>query len=106
MTIKEDMNNKKYLLDISLEIDAVDLSLSEDNKLVITKEFDGMEIVMNLPSMRKSTAQEFIDGKAEGCGWMPKCNEAEGFWLREKTIDIETGLQLVHDKTAQHFLSH
>ena len=72
MTIKEDkfltsMNNKKYLLDISLEIDAADLSLSEDNKLVITKEFDGMEIVMNLPSMCKSTAQEFIDGKAEGC---------------------------------------
>lgn len=108
MTIKEDMNNKKYLLDISLEIDAADLSLSEDNKLVITKEFDGMEIVMNLPLTRKSTAQEFIDGKTEGCGWMPKCNEAEGFWLREKNIhDIDTGLKLVHDKTAQkHYLPH
>ena len=100
------MNNKKYLLDISLEIDAADLSLGEDNKLVITKEFDGMEIVINLPLMRKNAAQEFIDEKMDACGWMPKCNEAEGFWLREKTIDIETGLQLVHDKTEQYFLPH
>ena len=102
------MNNKKYLLDISLEIDASDISAGEDNKLVITKEFDGRKIVLKLSSMTNNDAQEFIDGKIEGCGWMPKCNEAEGFWLREKNIDdIETGLKLVHDKTAQkYFLPH
>jgi hypothetical protein len=50
--------------------------------------------------------QEFIDGKTEGCGWMPKLNEAEGFWLREKNIDVATGLQLVRDKTEQYFLPH
>ena len=95
-------------MDISLEINASDISAGEDNKLVITKEFDGREIVLKLPSMTNNDAQEFIDGKIEGCGWMPKCNEAEGFWLREKNIDdIDTGLKLVHDKTAQkYFLPH
>ena len=102
------MNNKKYLLDISLEIDASDISATGKPNIVITKEFDGREIVLKLPSMTNNAAQEFIDGKTEGCGWMPKYNEAEGFWLREKNIDdIETGLKLVHDKTAQkYYLPH
>lgn len=103
------MNNKKYLLDISLEIDAADIStLKEDNRVLITKEFDGSEIVLKLPAVSNNTAQEFIDGKAESCGWMPKCNESEGFWLREKNIhDEDTGLKLVHDKTAQkYYLPH
>ena len=101
------MNNKKYLLDLSLEIDAADLSTTDQpDKLVITKEFDNMEIVLKLPMIRSEAVQEVIDGKTEGCGWMPKLNEAEGFWLREKNIDIETGLQLVHDKTEQYFLPH
>ena len=101
------MNNKKYLLDLSLEIDAADLSTTDDpDKLVITKEFDNMEIVLKLPMIRSEAVQEVIDGKMEGCGWMPKCNGAEGFWLREKNIDIATGLQLVYDKTEQYFLPH
>jgi hypothetical protein len=101
------MNKKKYLLDISLEIDAADLSISDEpNKLIITKQFDEREIVIKLPMIRTAAAQEFIDGKAEGCGWMPKLNEAEGFWLREKNINVATGLQLVHDKTEQYFLPH
>jgi len=101
------MNNKKYLLDLSLEIDAADLSTTDDpDKLVITKEVDGVEIVLKLPTISNKNAQELIDGKMESCGWMPKCNEAEGFWLREKNIDIATGLQLVHDKTKQYFLPH
>jgi hypothetical protein len=103
------MNNKKYLLDISLEIDAADIStLKEDSRLLITKQFDGREIVLKLPSMTNNAAQEFIDGRTESCGWMPKCNEAEGFWLREKNICGEdTGLKLVHDKTAQkYYLPH
>lgn len=100
------MNNKKYLLDISLEIDAADISATGEPNIVITKEFHGMEIVLKLPSVSNKDAQEFIEGKMEGCGWMPKLNEAEGFWLREKNIDIQTGLQLVHDKTVQHFLPH
>ena len=103
------MNNKKYLIDISLEIDAADIStLKEDNRVLITKRFDGTEIVLKLPSMTNNAAQEFIEGKVESCGWMPKCNESEGFWLREKNIHNEdTGLKLVHDKTAQkYYLPH
>jgi hypothetical protein len=101
------MNKKKYLLDISLEIDAADFSTNDEpDKLIITKEFDEMEIVIKLPMIRTAAVQEFIDGKTEGCGWMPKLNEAEGFWLREKNIDVATGLQLVHDKTKQYFLPH
>jgi hypothetical protein len=102
------MNKKKYLLDLSLEIDVVDISPGEDNKLVITKEFDGKEIVIKLPLITNKTAKEFIEGEIDGCGWMPKCNEAEGFWLREKNIHNEdTGLKLVHDKTAQkYYLPH
>ena len=101
------MNNKKYLLDLSLEIDAADLSTADEpDKLLITKEFDNMEIVLKLPMIRSEAVQEVIDGKMEGCGWMPKCNEVEGFWLREKNIDIATGLQLVYDKTEQYFLPH
>ena len=101
------MNKKKYLLDISLEIDAADLSTNDEpDKLIITKEFDEMEIVIKLPMIRTAAVQEFIDGKTEGCGWMPKLNEAEGFWLREKNIEVATGLQLVRDKTEQYFLPH
>ena len=103
------MNNKKYLLDLSLEIDAADISpTDESDSLVITKEFDGREIVLKLPVIRTETPQGFIDGKIEGCGWMPKLNESEGFWLREKNVhDIDTGLKLVHDKSAQkYYLPH
>ncbi len=103
------MNNKKYLLDISLEIDAADIStLSKDNRLLVVKEFNGKEIVIKLPLITNKTAKEFIEEEIEGCGWMSKCNEAEGFWLREKNVhDIDTGLKLVHDKTAQkYYLPH
>ena len=82
------------------------INYDEPNKLVITKEVDGVEIVLKLPTISNKNAQELIDGKMESCGWMPKCNEAEGFWLREKNIDIVTGLQLVHDNTKQYFLPH
>jgi hypothetical protein len=103
------MNKKKYLLDLSLEIDTADIStLGKDDRLLIVKEFNGKEIVIKLPLTTNKTAQEFIEGEIDGCGWMPKCNESEGFWLREKNIhDIDTGLKLVHDKTAQkYYLPH
>jgi hypothetical protein len=99
------MNNKKYLLDISLEIDAADISPSKAPVVVITKEINGQRVIIILPVVEEGTAQGFVDDQIYEHYWNA-VPETQGFWLREKTIDIETGLQLVHDKTAQHFLPH
>ena len=99
------MNNKKYLLDISLEIDAADISPSKAPVVVITKEINGQRVIIILPVVEEGTARGFIDDQIYEHYWNAVPG-TQGFWLREKTIDIETGLQLVHDKTAQHFLPH
>ena len=99
------MNNKKYLLDISLEIDAADISPYGKQDIGIIKEINGKRVIIILPVVEEGTAQGFIDDQIYEHYWNAVPG-TQGFWLREKTIDIETGLQLVHDKTAQHFLPH
>ena len=101
------MNNKKYLLDISLEIDAADISPSGKPDIVITKEINGQKIIINLPVVEEGTAQGFVDDQIYEHYWNA-VHETQGFWLREKNIHNEdTGLKLVHDKTAQkYYLPH
>ena len=99
------MNNKKYLLDISLEINAEDISSSGKPDVVVTKEINGQRVIIILPVVEEGTAQGFIDGEISEHYWNAVPG-TQGFWLREKNINIETGLQLVHDKTVQYFLPH
>ena len=101
------MKNKKYLLDLSLEIDAADISTTNQPDVVIIKEINGMRVIIILPVVEEGTAKGFVDGEISEHYWNA-VPETQGFWLREKIIhDIDTGLKLVHDKTAQkYYLPH
>ena len=104
------MNNKKYLLDLSLEIEASDITATGKPNILITKEINGQKIILDLPVVEELTAQGFIDDEIydhyRNAQSTEKYQGTGGFWLREKNIDIATGLQLVVDKTEQYFLPH
>lgn len=91
------MNNKKYLLDISLEIDVADISPSKAPVVVITKKINGQMVIIILPVVEEGTAQGFIDDQIYEHYWNA-VPETQGFWLREKTSEQESGLKLVHEK--------
>ena len=92
------MNNKKYLLDISLEIEASDISATGEPNILITKEINGQKIVLNLPVVEEITAQGFIDDEIYEHYWHAQPVGMGGFWLREKTSEQDSGLKLVHDQ--------
>lgn len=89
-------NKKKYFIDISLEIDASDLSQTEENVLVITKDINGRRIILNLPVVEKGTAQGFIDDEIYEHYWNA-IHGTQGFWLREKKENTKSGLELLND---------
>jgi len=103
------MNNKKYYLDLSLVIDTSNISQSEEDNIVIVKEINGQTIRLELPAF-EGTAKRFISEDVSDHYWNATiCKDSkggEGFWLREKVHNIESGLSLVLKKTEQLFLPH
>jgi len=89
-------NNKKYHIDISLEINASDLSQTEEDILVITKEINGQIIALNLPVVERGTAQGFIDDEIYEHYWNA-VHGTQGFWLREKEKNMKFGLELLNE---------
>ena len=93
--------NKKYLLDLSLEIETSDITATGKPNILITKEINGQKIILDLPVVEELTAQGFIDNKIYDHYWNAQSTEKRqgtgGFWLREKTKEdeeLESGLNL------------
>jgi len=93
--------NKKYLLDLSLEIETSDIIDTGKPNILITKEIDGMKIVLDLPVDCELVAQGFIADEIYDHYWNAQSTERRkgtgGFWLREKTEKDEgrdSGLNL------------
>ena len=87
------MNNKKYQVDISLEIEAADITVTGKPNLLITKEINGQKIVLDLPVVEEGTAEGFILDEIYDHYWNA-VDGKQGFWIREKTERTKTGLEL------------
>jgi hypothetical protein len=93
------MNNKKYFIDVSLEINASDLSQTEDDVLVVTKGDGDQKIVLHLPVVGGETAQGFKDDQIFEHFWNAYDDKGrQGFWLREMTERTKSGLELAQNE--------
>ena len=87
------MNNKKYQVDISLEIEAADITATSKPNLLITKEINGQKIVLDLPVVEEGTAEGFILDEIYDHYWNA-VDGKQGFWIREKNEKTKSGLEL------------
>jgi hypothetical protein len=94
------MNNKKYFIDVSLEIDASNLSQNEEDVLIVTKQIGHQKIVLHLPVVEGGTAQGFKDDQIYDHYWNGGRDSKgrQGFWLREMTEKTKSGLELIFDE--------
>ena len=70
--------NKKYLVDISLEIDSDDIRTTNGMSMILTKEIDGRRLFIELPVSDRFTARDLKDGTTTDC------YHTDGWWIREK----------------------